>query len=290
MPSFPLPRRAAGFASLSLLALLAACGGGGSSAPDAAAAPSAAPAPTAATSVIAAATPASLMDLSGWKLNLPVDAYGGTGGTDGLQYPARTVLPQELVAGFSDDFFRADAQGRIVFTAPANGAVTTPGNSSDHTRSELREFDRNGDAKGDWTGAGSLSATCEVQQVASASTKAIFGQLKGENHVFAQLQYRVATQDLAVDVYHSDTDGSSHAATVLVPAVALGQPIAYTLSFSGGVLTATANGASRSFPVDGSWNTAPLYFKVGAYHGAPNTGNPAQDHTTVTCSGIAVAH
>ena len=285
MQSFFSRRRVAGVLSASLALALTACGGGGSSAE-----PASTPGPAIATNVQAVATPASLMDLSGWKLNLPIDASGGTGGIAGVQYAARTVLPQELAAGFSDDYFRTDAQGRIVFTAPANGAVTTPGVGSDHTRSELREFDRNGDAKGDWTGSGTLAASCEVQQVATTSNTAIIGQLRSETHVFAQLLYRVATQDVVVDVYQSDTDGSRHAVTVLLPGMALGQPIAYTLSLAGGVLTAAANGASHEFAVDSTWTAAPLYFKVGAYHGAPNIGNPAGDRTIVACSHFAATH
>ena len=268
-----------------LASTLAACGGGGGSAPEAAS--QAAPAGGVSTTAVAAqVTPAGLMDLSGWKLNLPID----TAGAAITQNAARTVLPQELVAGFSDDFFHADDQGHIVFTAPANGAVTTPGVGTDHTRSELREFDRQGDAKGDWTASGALSATCAIRQVASASPIAVIGQLRSENHVFAQVVYRVATQDVAVDVYQGDIDGSRHAVTSLVSAIGLGQPVPYTLSFTAGVLTATANGTSRSFAVDTSWNVAPLYFKVGAYHTAPNTGNPAGDATSVACSGIAVTH
>jgi hypothetical protein len=284
MHSF-LPRIPLAVAPALLALSLTACGGGGSGPATASAAGG-----DSATNVAAAASPAALMDLSGWKLNLPVDANGGTGGSNGVQFGGRTVLPQELVAGFSDDYFRIDGQGRIVFTAPANGAVTTPGVGTDHTRSELREFDRSGDAKGDWTGSGTLSATCEVQQVATASPVAVIGQLRSENHVFAQLVYRVASQDIAVDVYQSDSDASRHAVTVLAAGLALGQPVAYALSFNAGVLTASVDGASRDFTVDGSWSSAPLYFKVGAYHLAPNVGNPAGDRTTVACAGISVTH
>ncbi|HEX2544143.1 MAG TPA: polysaccharide lyase family 7 protein [Ramlibacter sp.] len=230
------------------------------------------------------------MDLSGWKLNLPVDAEGGTGGNGGVQYGARTLLPQQLAAGYQSDWFHADAQGRIVFTAPANGAVTTPGTGSDHTRSELREFHLAGDGNGNWTGSGTLSAACEVRQVATASPKAVIGQLRSEDHVFAQVVYRPATADVAVDVYERNAPGSPHALHVLATGVALGHPLAYTLSFSGGRLTATVNGTSRTFTPAAGWSTVPLYFKVGAYHSAPNVGNAAGDRSVVACSGIRVSH
>lgn len=284
MVSMLRPTRAAPLAVAAAVAL-AACGGGGGDAP--AATPTAPAVPTAPGG---ATTPSALMDLSGWKLNLPVDAFGGTGGSAGLQHAARTVLPQELVAGYASEWFNADAQGRLVFTAPANGAVTSPGVGSDHTRSELREFHRGGDAGGNWTGSGTLSARCEVRQVATASPRAVIGQLLGEQHVFAQVVYRPASADVAVDVYDSNAPGSRHELVVLARGVAPGQPIAYSLSLAGGVLVASVDGTSRSFAVAANWAGVPLFFKVGAYHLAPHTGNAAGDRTVVACERIAVRH
>jgi hypothetical protein len=281
--------------ALSPALLLAACGGGGPASGSSDAGSIAAPAVQAAVvSVPTWVAPASLgtFDFSGWKLTLPVDAYGGTGGTNGTQYPAQTLLPQQLVGGYASAWFHADDQGRTVFDAPANGAVTTPGVGSDHTRSELRE-DYTGPGattNGDWTGAGTLAASCAVHQVASASKSAIIGQLRSDGHDFALVMYRSATRDVAVDVYATNLSGSTHAATVLATNVDVDQAIAYSLSFDRSVLTATINGATRSFPADASWVGAPLYFKVGAYHLAPNTGNPPDDATVVACSRFAVTH
>jgi hypothetical protein len=281
IPEFlPCPRA---LALLAFLPVLAACGGGGS---DPVLAPAAsAPAVTAVAGWIAPAT-LRQFDLSAWKLNLPVDAGGASTGA------AQTLSPEQLVAGYASAWFHADAQGRIVFTAPANGAVTTPGVGSDHTRSELREFHRGpgADANGYWTGAGTLAATCSVQAVASAARTVIIGQLRSEAHDLALLVLRPATGEVAIDVYARPASDSPHAASTLLAGATLGQPLQYTLSLAGGTLTASVNGASRAMVLDPAWGSVPLAFKLGAYHTAPSSGNAPDDATVVACSAFALTH
>jgi hypothetical protein len=270
-------------ASLALALLLAGCGGGGSSSGE----------PAASTREPAAAAlawiaPASLrqFDLAGWKLSLPVDASGGTAGA------ALTLGPEQLLAGYASAWFHGDAQGRIVFTAPADGAVTTPGVGSDHSRSELREFARgpSANANGYGTGAGRLAATCSVEAAASAASSVIFGQLRSEDRNLALLVYRPATGEVALDVYARPDAGSPHAAAPLLTGVAPGEPLAFTLALEAGTLTATVNGSSRSVALDPAWSGVPLAFKIGAYHTAPSSGNPPGDATVVACSAFAVTH
>src|SRR6059058_1475046 len=223
-------------AAACLAALLAACGGGGGS-DTATEAPAVLPtASTLSTWIAPASLPA--FDLSGFKLTLPVDSYGGTGGTNGTQYAAVTLNPNQLVAGYSDAWFHADAQGRVLFTAPANGAVTTPGSGTDHTRSELREvFAGSGsNADGYWLGSGVLRAQCAVQSVAASATRAFVGQVRSADFILALLAYRPATHDVAIDVYQSPVAGSAHASTVLATNVAPGDAIAYEFSVDHGAL------------------------------------------------------
>ena len=91
-------------------------------------------------------------DFSKWKLQLPIDQYGGTGGLNNIQYANVEVQPAQLTTGFTDAYFYGDAMGDVIFTAPSNGAVTTPGVGSDHTRSELREIytGAGADSNSDW--------------------------------------------------------------------------------------------------------------------------------------------
>src|SRR3954468_17386721 len=95
--------------------VLAACGGGGSG--DQVAPPESARAATLA--VVAPAPPSASFDLATYKLPLPVDRNGGSGGAAGSEFAAWTLNPEQLV-GFTDNYFAIEATGALVFTAPAN--------------------------------------------------------------------------------------------------------------------------------------------------------------------------
>jgi hypothetical protein len=277
---------------------LAGCGGGGGDADTAAGTETSVSATHAqAAELVGSASswvaPSTLADLSGWKLTLPTDAYGGTGGIGGIQYPAVTLNPDKLVAGYMDAHFHGDAQGRIVFVAPANGAVTTPGSGSNHTRSELREYFQGAgaDAAGYWTsGTGTLNASCDILSTASTARTIIIGQLRTAQRNLALIVYRPDLRKVGVDVYASNAEGSTHAITWLKSNVGLGQRLTYSLSLQGGRLTATVNGVNASFVTDGSWAGSGLAFKIGAYHTVPNTGNPPDAVTTLACASFSVSH
>jgi hypothetical protein len=237
--------------------------------------------------------PSAFFNLAGWKLTLPVDSSGGSGGTGGTQYAALTILPSELTSGFSDDFFYADASGLLVFTAPSNGAVTTPGSGSDHTRSELREIygGPGADSNTDWnsTIGGTMSATCAVQSVSVNSDEATIGQIHNQTTAFALLMYRPAMHDVALSLYSTLTSGISQR-TSIVGGIGLNDKIVYSMNYLGNTLTITVNGIMRSFPVDASWSATPMYFKLGAYHAAPNSGNISGDQTQVSFSSFSLSH
>jgi hypothetical protein len=233
-------------------------------------------------------------DFSKWKLQLPIDQYGGTGGLNNIQYANVEVQPAQLTTGFTDAYFYADKTGDAIFTAPSNGAVTTPGVGSDHTRSELRELytGTGADSNSDWnsTIGGTLTATCKVLSVSADSDEATIAQIHGQTYVFMPLMYRPALKDIAVDIYATNTSTSGHTRTSMVTGVNLSDTVTYSVQYSGNTVTATVNGVIKSFPIDSSWAGSPMYFKLGAYHAAPNSGNPAGDQTQVSFSAFAVSH
>ncbi|MBC7692212.1 MAG: polysaccharide lyase family 7 protein [Methylotenera sp.] len=237
--------------------------------------------------------PSRFFSLAGWKLTLPVDSFGGTGGTGGIQFPATTLISSQLTSEFVDDFFYADGAGKLVFSAPSNGAVTTPGSGSDHTRSELREIytGLGADTNNDWNSAigGTLGASCSVQSVAVNASEATIGQIHNQSVAFALLIYRPAQRDIALSLYTTLTSGIAQR-TSLIGNVGLNDTITYSLVYSGNTLTTTVNGVTRNFTPDTSWTGTPMYFKVGAYHSAPNTGNPVGDTTRVTFTSFNVSH
>lgn len=234
-----------------------------------------------------------------WKLQLPIDQYGGTGGTNNIQYPSIEESTAQLQAGFVDPYFYADtgtyggATNHILFTAPSNGAVTTPGSGSDHTRSELRELYTGvgANSNSDWNSSigGTLTGSCIINSVAASSDEATFAQIHNQSYVFMLLMYRPAKKDIVVDIY-SSLGSSSHTRTPQVTNVNLGDPITYSIAYKDNSMVVTVNGTTQTYAIDSSWAGTPMYFKLGAYHAAPNIGNPAGDQTQVVYGSFSVSH
>lgn len=234
-----------------------------------------------------------------WKLTLPIDQYGGTGGANNIQYPAVEIKTPDLTAGYVSPYFYADtatyanSTNHVVFMTPSNGASTSPGSGSDHTRSELRELytGPGADSSSDWNSSigGTLTASCIVQAVSASSDEATIGQIHNQSYVFMLLIYRPAQKDIAVDIY-SSYGSSTHSRQSFLTNVNPGDPIAYTIAYKGSTIAVTVNGTTKSYPIDPTWANTPMYFKLGAYHAAPNIGNPAGDKTQVAFSSFSVTH
>ena len=232
-------------------------------------------------------------NLAPWKLALPVDIYGGTGGVGSIQFESAEVQPATLTGGYSSPYFFLNAANAIVFTAPSNGAVTTPGSGSDDTRSELRELytGAGADSNHDWnnTIGGNLTGACTINTVSADTDEATFAQIHGQNSVFVLLIYRPANHDIEVQLAPTPTSSSS-TRTEIATAINLNSPITYSITYSGSTLSVTVNGNTLTFPIDPSWNTQPVYFKLGAYSGANHINNPAGDQTQVTYSAFNITH
>jgi hypothetical protein len=128
-----------------------------------------------------------------------------------------------------------------------------------------------------------------VQAVSANSDEATIGQIHNQSYVFILLLYRPAQKDIAIDIY-SSLGSSSHTRTSIVQNVKIGDAISYSMTYKNSSLNVTVDGTTQTFPVDPSWAGTPMYFKLGAYHAAPNIGNPAGDKTQVAFSSFAVTH
>jgi uncharacterized repeat protein (TIGR01451 family) len=103
------------------------------------------------------------------------------------------------------------------------------------------------------------------------------------------LLYRPSQKDIAVDIY-SSLGSSTHTRTSLVQNVKIGDAITYSIAYKNNSMTVTVNGTTQTYAIDPTWAGTPMYFKLGAYHAAPNIGNPAGDKTQVAFSSFAVTH
>ena len=82
-------------------------------------------------------TPNEVLDLSCWKISLPVDAKGKGKATE--------IKEKELAKGYVDkeNFYVNEAGDGVVFSSPIKGVLTSK--NTTYTRSELHEMLRRGD-------------------------------------------------------------------------------------------------------------------------------------------------
>ncbi|MDR3735557.1 MAG: polysaccharide lyase family 7 protein [Acidobacteriaceae bacterium] len=253
-------------------------------------------------------SPSTKFTLTGWKEGLPVDIYGGSGGVNSIQFAAAEVTT--ISSGYSSPYFYLNGSNQIVFTAPSNGAVTSPGVGSDDTRSELRELytGTGHDSNSDWYAntnsgvGGTMTGSCAVTAVSVDADEATFAQIHGQNNPFILLIYRPAYNDVEVQI-ETTSAATSGTRTELLTNVSLGDTLTYSINYSAptttsaGTLKVSVNDVTKStasgtqtFTIDSSWSSQGQYFKLGAYSAADHIGNPAGDQTQVLYNSFAVSH
>ncbi|WP_295681519.1 polysaccharide lyase family 7 protein [uncultured Nevskia sp.] len=230
--------------------------------------------------------PNVLIDLSNFKLTLPVDSKGKASGK------AATIENQRLNGspGYTSSYFYSDTDGAMVFYSPSNGADTSPDSGSDHTRSELRELYRVSGPT-EWTNAigGTMTASCHVDKVAKKSGKAIIGQIHGLDSMMMLLYYNAAKKTVEAK-FHAKPGSSSVTIYVVASDVKLGDRIDYQIQWIGSTASVTVNRNTINRVTSSSWNKVPVYFKAGAYSSAPTTGNASGDATKVAFSSLQLQH
>ena len=231
-----------------------------------------------------------------WDIQLPIDEYGGQGGINQIQFSAYQV---NNLVGFSDPYFYLNSSNQIVFTAPSNGAVTSPGVGTDDARSELRELytGTGHDSNSDWYGntdggkGGTMTGTCAVTSVSADTDEVTFAQVHGQNNPFLLLIFMPASNEVAIQV-ETTSAATSDTRTALITGANLGDTISYSLTYSApstsaaGTVTVWAkdvtNGNStlgtQTITIDSSWSSQGQYFKLGAYSGNNHLGNPSTDY------------
>lgn len=224
----------------------------------------------------------SRIDLSHWKLTLPVRA--AEKGGNPLE-----VSPSQLTAGYThSDYFHFDRDGRIVFWCPVNGVTTK---NTDYARTELREMPDPADDNVCWAAPGThvLSARCRVSEVPS-SQKVIIGQIhgySGKANPLIKLQFFKGRIEALVK--EKAKEGKDLKLTFTE--VGLNNDFDYEIRLQDGLLTVTVNGASQTvnvFEKDPDWASQSLYFKAGAY--VQDNEGPASEGARVSFSELSVSH
>ncbi len=190
--------------------------------------------------------PSSILNLTNWKLTLPMGSNGDP-----------TTIKQPQLASFTLNpwFTLAPSGGAVQFRAPVNGSTTE---NSDYPRSELREMTNNGSTEASWSSS-SGKHTMIIDQ-------AIIAVPKRKNHIVAG-QIHDAKDDVIVirldfPRLYVNVDGKNVA--VLNPSYKLGERFTVKFEAEGGKTNVYYNNAaSPSHTLDLDYNSA--YFKAGAY-------------------------
>jgi len=222
-------------------------------------------------SCVTSVDPSSILDLSHWKLTLPVDANHGTSGE------AAEIAAAQLAAGYMSGYFCTSTSGGVKFWAPVNGATT---DDSEYPRSELRQMLDPNDDNANWspdTYTASLAATLTIERVPSSTRKVVIGQVHGfQSNAYIKLRYLydpdTHTGSLAALVNESPTSGTTNMGSI--GGLPIGQPFTYSIKVSQRVFTIRVNGqVLTSFHVHYGWLHEPMYFKAGMYDQANGTSS-----------------
>lgn len=217
--------------------------------------------------------PSGNFDMAQWNLRLPVDVSGG------FQGEAIDIDTPALSSGYTNEpYFYTGSSGELVFSVPANGAIS---GSSGSPRCELRETYSNGNLRNwlplDDEGIHILNGVCTVDALIEDEEVAI-AQIHGKVPSTPTIMVRYDARDdpprIEVPVY-TNAAGSSVASPVRMyfPAPELGEPIDFQLKLEATdtslIIYCTVNGDTQSIDLSGdlaNFLSSTFYFKAGAYY------------------------
>lgn len=208
--------------------------------------PTATSAPVSPTRTAGCAYPAQVLDLTNWKITLPI----------GSSSPTEIKQPQ-LNAYTIDPWFKVNtACNGIQFRAHTSASVTTA--NSSYPRSELREMINNGLANAAWSNT-SGSHTMFIEEAITAVPKGKKHVVAGQIHDGSSdvIVIRLEFPKLFVDI--GGTEG-----TILDPAYTLGKKFTVKFVAAAGKINIYYNGSlTASHTITKSITNS--YFKAGAY-------------------------
>lgn len=194
-----------------------------------------------------ATLPSQVLDLTDWKLNVPV--AGSNGWSLEIKQP-------ELAAYQHTEYFHVNNKGNaVVFKATVEGVTT---NGSKYPRSELREMTNGGKDKADWNiapgnGKHTMEITQAVTHLPDYKPHVVVGQIHDADDDV--IVFRLEGRKLWVD--HNGTKGA-----LLTDSYELGTKFTVKFVAGNGKVDSYYNG---SFVESYATNAEHCYFKAGMY-------------------------
>ena len=215
--------------------------------------------------------PSQVLDLTSWKLTLPIGSPG-----------APTEILQPALGAFVDvNYFYVNTAGSgVVFTAPCGG-VTTSGSS--YPRSELREMSNNGSTTASWSSASGTS-TMEITEAITHTPVAKPQVIAGQVH-----DARTKVVDCRLngsELFIENASGGVDA--VLTTGYQLGTVFTIKFVAASGGIAVYYNG---NYIYTHSVSESGLYFKAGAYtQSNPSHGDSPTAYGQVVIYSLHISH
>jgi hypothetical protein len=214
-----------------------------------------------------------MINLTNWKLTLPIDKAGKNIGT---------AVEVYKLAGFNHvPYFEQPIDGSLLFATPVDGSTTS---GSKYPRSELREMA--GTKEAAWTIAkgGIMSADMAVLEVPKLKNgklgHIVIGQIHGKNDELVRMYYEPETKTVNFHCDISGADGKEHVfkltdADGKEPSIEIGERFSYRIEAKAKLVTVTVFADGKVYSVKMTphkkWSTDKFYFKGGVYSGVNET-------------------
>jgi len=220
--------------------------------------------------------PASVLNLTNWKLTLPVDGCDDDEWADEVTQPA--------LAKFRDSrFFTVNSAHGVVFRARVDGARTS--SNTKYPRSELREMTDRGERRASWSNKSSSDGvhkmTMEAAITATPSTKPQVVAAQIHDASDDVIMIRLYGSQLVVDA------DDSKVRLLLDNDYKLGQRFTVSITASNGHIRVVYNG-SRA--VDYQRASSGMYFKAGCYTLSNTSYDQADRFGEVVIFKLSVSH
>jgi hypothetical protein len=207
--------------------------------------------------------PSQVLDLSTWKISLPVGADA-------------TQVTEPGLIDLSDANFKVSCG--VQFTVPVGGSVQR---GAVYPRSELREMDTDGNAAA-WstaTGRHTMEIVQRITHLPKVKAELIAGQIHDPNEYVALI--RLDRSNLFVEY-------KGHSIGVLNPDYALGTTFTVKIVAGGGFIDVYYNDVRKAHQSD---HRSGCYFKAGCYlQSNPSHGDASHDFGQVEIFDLNVQH
>ena len=212
--------------------------------------------------------PSNIVDLSSWKLQLPIAGNNGK--------VVEEILPSTLQDGYSNSqyFYVDDSSDAITMRCVVNGAKTS---NTKYSRTELREMIGSKSTDNWGLGGTHILNTTESVEAVSSTGKIVVAQIHGiyadgtNGPVLVKIMYDYSANGVWAMVKDKTGEDGKDSKSIF-SGIELGQKFDTQIKCKDGTayITISSNGRSELFSYnflqnDSTWNDYLYYFKVGNY-------------------------